>query len=69
MSIAKVEVAQDPVSSAAAAAELEERKANVVGKFKCKTCYLGFSNKNQIDRHRKSKEHKQNESDLLKAKE
>jgi len=63
MDLAKAELDQDPVSSAIAAAEIEERKANVVGKFKCKVCYLGFSNKNKINRHRKSKEHRQNEID------
>lgn len=67
MNLAKTEVDHDPVSSAAVAADIEERKANMVGKFKCKACYVGFSNKSQIDRHRKPKEHKQNEADLKKT--
>lgn len=32
--------------AAAAAAELEERRANLTGKFKCKTCCVAFTSKN-----------------------
>ena len=55
--------------AATATADLDERRANLTGKFKCKTCCVAFNSKNSIDKHRRSKEHKQNESDLQKARE
>ena len=40
----------------------EQTKSSAAEKFKCKACLLGFTSKGQIDRHRKTKEHKFHES-------
>ena len=34
------------------------------GKFECKTCFKFFRDRKTFDKHRKTKEHKQNEKDL-----
>jgi len=42
----------------------EQTKSSAAEKFKCKACLLGFSSKGQIDRHRKTKEHKFHEGQM-----
>lgn len=42
------------------------KMSDINGKFKCKACYLGFQSKNQLERHRKIKDHKANEQMMKK---
>lgn len=44
----------------------QQTKASAAEKFKCKACLLGFTSKSQIDRHRKTKEHKFHEGQMQK---
>ena len=45
-------------------ADSEEKKSSVEEKFRCRACFLGFTRKAQILKHRKTKQHKENEAEI-----
>ena len=43
---------------------VQQTKSSAAEKFKCKACLLSFTSKGQIDKHRKTKEHKFHEGQM-----